>query len=313
MILSQLGDDGKTKHPAQYGSLPMDEPSSRYSQPKLELFGLYRALRHWCIYIIGVKKLIVEVDAKYIKGMLNEPDLQPNATINRWIQGIKLFDFELVHVPAEKHHGPDALSRRPLAEGESIEMEDDTWLDEIALMTFKVNRQFPPFPNELVNQTQVLNSTVNKAICYTAHQSQNDTLQAILDFHMHEKIPTFEKPQNRKRFLNEFFVKESQMYKKNGTKLPLLVITDPQHKYSILLHAHENLGHRGIFSTLEVIQARFFLAKYACRYLSPYLIMPQMSNPKYKMIGNPSYYLKTYNSFCQNLHRHNAHAICLWI
>jgi len=62
-------------------------------------------------------------------------------------------------------------------------MEDDTWLDEIALMTFIVNRQFPPFPNELVNQTRVLNST---AICYTAHQSQNDTLQAILDFHMHE-------------------------------------------------------------------------------------------------------------------------------
>jgi len=94
MILSQLGDDGKTKHPARYGSLPMDEPSSCYSQPKLELFGLYQALRHWHIYIIGVKKLIVEVNAKYIKGMLNEPDLQLIATINRWIQGIKLFDFE---------------------------------------------------------------------------------------------------------------------------------------------------------------------------------------------------------------------------
>ena len=135
MILSQLGDDGKTKYPARYGSLPMDEPASRYSQPKLELFGLYRALRHWRLYIIGVKKLIVEVDAKYIKGMLNEPDYSPNATINRWIQGINLFTFELVHIPAEKHRGPDALSRRPLAEGEPIEVEDDSWLDNIALIT----------------------------------------------------------------------------------------------------------------------------------------------------------------------------------
>ncbi|KAI0323305.1 hypothetical protein GY45DRAFT_1211434, partial [Cubamyces sp. BRFM 1775] len=56
--------------------------------------------------------LILEVDAKYIKDMLNNPDLQPNATINRWIQGILLFDFELRHVPAERHKGPDALSRR---------------------------------------------------------------------------------------------------------------------------------------------------------------------------------------------------------
>jgi len=83
MILSQLSDDGKTKYPARYGSLPLDETASRYSQPKLELYGLFKALRHWRIYIIGVKKLIVEVDAKYIKGMLNEPDIQPNATINR--------------------------------------------------------------------------------------------------------------------------------------------------------------------------------------------------------------------------------------
>ena len=39
MILSQLSKDGKTKHPARYGSLPMDDPASRYSQPKLELYG----------------------------------------------------------------------------------------------------------------------------------------------------------------------------------------------------------------------------------------------------------------------------------
>ena len=68
--------------------------------------------------------------SKYIKGMLNEPDLQPNATINRWIQGILLFDFELIHVPATKFKGPDALSRKEqtpedLANAES----DDEWLD----------------------------------------------------------------------------------------------------------------------------------------------------------------------------------------
>ena len=31
---------------------------------------------------IGVKNLYIEVDAKYIKGMLNSLDLQPNTAIN---------------------------------------------------------------------------------------------------------------------------------------------------------------------------------------------------------------------------------------
>jgi hypothetical protein len=35
-----------------------------------------------CVFIFSVKNLTVEVDAKYIKGMINNPDLQPNATIN---------------------------------------------------------------------------------------------------------------------------------------------------------------------------------------------------------------------------------------
>ncbi|RDX44910.1 hypothetical protein OH76DRAFT_1457873 [Lentinus brumalis] len=85
---------------------------SRYSQPKLELYGCFRALRHWRLYPIGIKHLILEVDAKYIKDMLNNPDLQPNATINCWIQGVLLFDFELQHLPTDKHWGPDAISRR---------------------------------------------------------------------------------------------------------------------------------------------------------------------------------------------------------
>jgi hypothetical protein len=124
IILSQLDEQGR-KRPAQYGSIPMNERESRYSQSKLELYGLFRALHNFQIFLICVKNLHMEVDAKYIKGMLNEPDLQPNAAINCWIQGILMFNFTLIHVSATKHVGPDALSRRPLGEGEIIEDEDD--------------------------------------------------------------------------------------------------------------------------------------------------------------------------------------------
>jgi hypothetical protein len=79
IILSQIDDQG-IQHPARYSSLPMGDAESHYSQPKLELYGLFQALHHYRLHIIGVQNLHVKVDAKYIKGMLNEPDLQPNAT-----------------------------------------------------------------------------------------------------------------------------------------------------------------------------------------------------------------------------------------
>jgi len=54
----------------------------------------------------------VEIDAKYLMGMLNNPGKMPNATINRWVDYIRTnFFFEIVH-KKEKTFKPDGLSRR---------------------------------------------------------------------------------------------------------------------------------------------------------------------------------------------------------
>ena len=90
----------------------MNEHKACYSQPKLKLYGLYCVLHHFQLYIIGVKNLIVEVDAKYIKEMLNHPDLQPNAVINHWIGGILTFTFKLIHISAKNFKGTDGLSEK---------------------------------------------------------------------------------------------------------------------------------------------------------------------------------------------------------
>ena len=69
------------------------------------------------------------MDAQFVRGMLKNPDIQPNATINRWIAAIHLFDFELIHMPASKHHGPDGLSWREPAEGEDEDDNPEEWID----------------------------------------------------------------------------------------------------------------------------------------------------------------------------------------
>jgi hypothetical protein len=108
-MLLQLGVD--EKHcPVQFRSIPWNPHESRYSQAKLELYGLFHALRAYHLWLVGLPKFTVKTDVKYIKGMLNHPDIEPNAAINHWVAGILLFDFNLVHVPGNKHTMADGLS-----------------------------------------------------------------------------------------------------------------------------------------------------------------------------------------------------------
>jgi len=134
-ILLQLDDNGK-RRPACFGSITWNKCKSRYSQAKVELYGLFHTLEAAKVWLIGVKKFTVEVDTKYIKGMLNNPDIQLNAAMNCWITGILMFDFTLKHVLGSKHQGPDGLSCRrhaPEDNNEDDESSDDIeeWIDEI--------------------------------------------------------------------------------------------------------------------------------------------------------------------------------------
>lgn len=256
-ILSQLDDEGR-RRPARYGSLPMNATEANYSQPKLELYGLYRALRRWRLYLVGVKNLHVEVDAKYIKGMLNEPDLQPNATINRWIQGILLFDFKLVHVPAAQHKGPDALSRRPLGEGEEAEEDDgDEWLDNIALYAGLT-------PGEAHQEFECRQAITTRGIpkaLVTTSTTQDVTLQNIFHFLDTLELPEFPSAPARFKFLRkcqQYFVKEGRLYRRYPHRMPVRVILNQDERLRILKEAHDDLGHKGEQATFETIRLRFF-------------------------------------------------------
>jgi len=133
-ILSQVDEQGR-RRPSRFGSITWNDRESRYSQAKLELYGLFRALKATKVWTIGIKNFTVEVDAKYIKGMLSNPDIQPNAAVNRWIAGILMFDFKLKHVAGIKHLAPDGLSCRRHAPEDSDDEEAsedvEEWIDEI--------------------------------------------------------------------------------------------------------------------------------------------------------------------------------------
>ena len=138
-ILMQEDEEGR-RRPLCYGLIAWNEREACYSQAKLELYGLFHALHSSRLHLVGLSSFTVE-DAKYIKGMLTNPDIQPNVTINHWIMGILLFNFYLVHMPAKDHKGPEFLSRRRKAEGDIEEEEGaaEEWVDELLGMGEWVN------------------------------------------------------------------------------------------------------------------------------------------------------------------------------
>ena len=92
-MISQHHED--QEYPIVFGSITFNPVESRYSQPKLELYGVLRAFkaeRHR-LYHIHFK---LQVDASSLIQMINAPDL-PNAAMTRWITYIKMFSFEIEH------------------------------------------------------------------------------------------------------------------------------------------------------------------------------------------------------------------------
>jgi len=77
----------------------------------------------------------VEVDAKYIHGMINNPDVHPNAAMNRWITAILVFSLKLVHIPGKSFHGPEGLSRRRRSKEDDEEDGGDAeeWVEDLLM------------------------------------------------------------------------------------------------------------------------------------------------------------------------------------
>ena len=128
-------DNPKKQYYSRFGSTTLNSRESQFSQAKLKIYGLFRALRATRLYLIGCQNLIGKVDAKYIQGMLSNLDIAPSASINCWIILILMFHFTLVHVPG-KCHGPDGLSWMVCQSEDSNSENDDgpnfdDWVDRV--------------------------------------------------------------------------------------------------------------------------------------------------------------------------------------
>jgi len=85
--------------------------------------------------------------------MLNNPDIQPGVAVNRWIIGIKLFQFKLVHVPGQLHTGLDGLSCHSASPNDPIEEDEDVddWLDRTMRFAIVLMNSQPSWSSRLTS------------------------------------------------------------------------------------------------------------------------------------------------------------------
>jgi hypothetical protein len=260
MILWQVDEKG-VRHPARYGSFPMPATAAGYSQIQYEIYGLYRALQHWKLYLVGCNNLTVEMDASAVEGMLKKPDQQPRATLNRWISVILMTDFKFRHVDATKFRAPDALSRRPKADDDYIEQESDgaEWLERIALYMRILEGSEAEYTAE--NKAELSYSSQDLPSCYLSKVQIDQELKDISYF-----LNTLEMPrislQRKKRFLlkaKQFFWRNEHLYRQSSNgNYPQRVLMDPTSRLRSLIQIHEKLGHRGVEATYRTLQKRVF-------------------------------------------------------
>jgi len=266
-------DNPRKRYFSRFCSITLNDRESRYSQPKLEIYGLYRALRSLRIYLIGLRNLIVEVDAKYIKGMLANPDISPSASINRWIVAILTFHFELVHV-AGSHHGPDGLSRRPRQPDDEDPIDDEEefedWIDKLHGFMHQINStSTSPYPTiSTFAVAQDLSEEDPSPIPYS-YDSIPRSAQAKADEDRLLKVRKWLQDLVRPiglsdaeystfmRYCTEFFVDHDQLWRKSSQGAHKL-IPSPNRRFDILRTCHDEIGHKAFFATKSHIAQRFW-------------------------------------------------------
>ena len=81
-----------------------------------EALGVVYALQKTKYFTLGCKRLYIATDHKPLLGTFSDRGLEEveNPRLRKLKEKTMMYDFTMLHVPARKHAGPDALSRNPV-------------------------------------------------------------------------------------------------------------------------------------------------------------------------------------------------------
>ena len=209
--------------------------------------GLMKALKKLRFYLFG-RHFTVETDAQTLVWILNQPpnDL-PNALLTCWATYIRLFDFDVRHVPGTKNGAADALSRRG---GKGPEDEDEAE-DEAE----------DYFEARLYAASIVDMSDVGLPVYFRPEEYSGD------DRYIGEFLSTLQRPAgledddfNRIRWkAKQFLARDGFLFKlgRRAGDPPKRVIEGKEQRRAVIQELHDELGHRSFKATFQLVSRRY--------------------------------------------------------
>jgi ribonuclease HI len=258
-VLMQLDAQGK-RHPSRYESGLWNQAERNYDATKRECRAVLKALRKVRYWLYGVH-FVLETDANVLVAQLNRSatDL-PGALVTRWIAYMRLFDFEVRHVPGNKHTAADGLSRRPRTGSDDIDEANEVDIDD--------------FIDAEINAFRVASITVDEAEDDPESARKAPANEDLLEDGYSDKswqiaryLTSLQRPEglNRAEFRSfkrkalQYAVLEGNLYRRAGKNVPQrLVIDSDERKATILQELHDEFGHKGRESTYRRVADRYY-------------------------------------------------------
>ncbi len=146
----------RKKHPSRFESGIWSPPEKKYDTTKKECRGILKALKKVRYWLYGIK-FILEKDANFLVAQLNRSGTDlPGALVTKWIAWIRFFDFDVRHIPGNKHTTADGFLRRPPNEEDLTEAEFEEDIDNFNLAEINSLRVCPVSVDAL---TSILNES----------------------------------------------------------------------------------------------------------------------------------------------------------
>ena len=172
--------------------------------------------------------------------------------MGRWLAYIRLFSFDIVHVPGMKHKGPDALSRRPATAEEAEEMKKNGKREEEDIEA-EIEAALGRITYEEETDWQV-----GKVL--TMHGGEEE-LEKIAEWLLTLRRPAGMSNGEFRKFKREetkYLVRDGILYWRGDNKAPpRKVISAHGERQNILAKLHDESGHRGRDATYIKVKNRF--------------------------------------------------------
>lgn len=258
-VLMQLARESKHRHPVRYESGLWNHAESQYDAGKLECRALLKALKKFKQWLYGVT-FVVETDAQTLCAQLNRSatDL-PGALVTQWLAWIRLFDFEVRHIPGVKNVVADALSRRPATERDRQQAEKEEDIDEwvnaqlscVRIMVIRVGNQAQAEQASTISEVEFVEGEYSEESCKIAHFLQHGLARP-------ERMSTSEFRKFRQHALN-FFVRRGHLFRRASKRNPARRVVDgDERREMILKELHDDSGHRGREATYRRVADRYW-------------------------------------------------------